>query len=236
VGSGFVYCHESEFFYILYASKENMQSIQKLFLSTCLLAMFVVVPVAGKTFAAEELAITISLPAEILHKVISDSLPMPLEGSLELVEGNILIDSLDKLQVKENSIFLQGVVKGENLAVKTMIAGRDINVKLGTVILPVSCELLLRFDKTKKILFVTPKFSKLGNGGGGTELGDVLMPVLKALADREYPVEFDSMEPLLARVGTRDIPVKLELVDIQATQGLMILKVRPRVSKQIPAT
>ncbi|MDT8444257.1 MAG: hypothetical protein RQ722_08190, partial [Desulfuromonadales bacterium] len=107
----------------------------------------------------------------------------------------------------------------------------DLSMKLGTVMLPVTCELLMRFDKAAKILFVTPRFSKPGESGVGTELGDVLLPVLTAFANKEYPVEFDAIKPLLARVGTRDIPINLEMVDIQTKQGLMIIKLRPRVSK-----
>ncbi|MGK2906658.1 MAG: hypothetical protein ACSLFH_09970 [Desulfuromonadales bacterium] len=208
-----------------------MKLLQKMFLSVSLIALFVVVPVSGKLFAAEETTITISLPARALHEVISDALPIPLETNRQMVAGKIMIESLDKLQVKENSIFLQGVVKGENLSMNTRIAERDVSMKLGNVILPVSCELLLRFDKTGKTLFVTPRFSKTSKDGGGSELGDLLLPALTAFSDREYPVEFDSLEPLLARVGTRDIPIKLELVDIQAKQGLMVIKLKPGASK-----
>jgi hypothetical protein len=201
-----------------------------MFLIVCALSLFVVIPVSGKLFAAEETAITISLPAKALHEVISNALPIPLESN-QLVDGNIMIESLDKLQVKENSIFLQGTVKGENLSMKTRIAERDISMNLGTVILPVACELFMRFDKTRKTLFVTPRFSKTGKDAGGSELGDLLLPALTAFADREYPVELDSLEPLLARVGTRDIPINLEMVDIQAKQGLMVIKLKPRMSK-----
>ena len=207
-----------------------MKSLQKMFLPVCLLALFVVIPVPGELFAAEETTITISLPARALHEVISDALPIPLESN-QLVDGNIMIESLDKLQVKDNSIFLQGTVKGENLSMNTKIAEKNISMKLGSVILPVSCELFMRFDKTGKTLFVTPRFSKTGKDGGGSELGDLLLPALTAFADREYPVELDSLEPLLARVGTRDIPIKLEMVDIQAKQGLMVIKLKPKGSK-----
>jgi hypothetical protein len=208
-----------------------MKLIQKMFLSVSFLLLLVAAPVSENAFAAEEMAITISLPAEILYEIISDALPIPLEGNQELVNGNIMINSLDKLEVKNNSIVLQGVVKGEDMSMNTRIAGRDLSMKLGTVMLPVTCELLMRFDKAAKILFLTPRFSKPDKAGGGTELGDVLLPVLTAFADREYPVEFDAIKPLLARVGTRNIPINLELIDMQTKQGVMIIKLRPRVSK-----
>lgn len=208
-----------------------MKLIQKMFLSGFFLTLLVASPICANALAAEEMAINISLPSEIIYEIISDALPIPLEGNQQLVEGNITIASLDKLLVNDNSIVLQGVVKGENLSMSTRIAGRDINMKLGTVMLPVTCELLMRFDKTRKILFLTPRFSKPDEAGGGTELGDVLLPVLTALADREHPVEFDAIKPLLVRVGSRNIPINLGLVDIQAKQGMMIIKLRPGVSK-----
>lgn len=210
-----------------------MKLIQKMFLSVFSLILIVAAPVCENSFAAEDMAITISLPAEILYEIISDALPIPLEGNQDLVNGNIMINSLDKLEVKDNSILLQGVVKGEDLSMNTRIAGRDLSMQLGTVMLPVTCELLMRFDKTAKILFVTPRFSKPGEDGIGTEIGDVLLPVLTAFANKEYPVEFDAIKPLLARVGTRNIPINLDLIDMQTKQGVMIIKLRPRVSKAL---
>lgn len=178
--------------------------------------------------SASDQAITISVPGEILKEVIRDALPIPLETPENYLKGEIVIDSLSDLRVEENSIFLSGIVLGRNLAMTTRIADRDISVKLGSVRLPVTCELVPRFDKAKQILYITPYFSKTGNEKNA-DIADALITLLAAFNDREYPLEMDSLEPLMVRAGKRDIPVKLEPVDVQLEKGTLVVKLMPRV-------
>jgi hypothetical protein len=197
-----------------------------LILSACGLIFLI----ASFPAAATEQVVTITMPAEMLRRTISDALPIPLETKSQYVEGNIVIDTLDRLQVNEKSIFLRGVVLGRNLAVVTNIAGQDIKMKLGSVRLPLSCELFLRFDRKKKTLFVTPRFPKPRNMNS-MDPADALLPLLATLSDKEYPVELDSIQPFYARIGSRNIPIKLEPVDMQAMGGMLVFKMQPKVYK-----
>jgi hypothetical protein len=108
------------------------------------------------------------------------------------------------------------------------IGGQNIKMKLGSVKLPVTCELFLRFDKQKKILFVKPVFPK-PKKGQGDDAAEVLQPLLASLGGREYPVEFDDIEPFLFELGTRTIPVRLTPTDIQTLQGILVVKMIPQV-------
>ncbi|MCJ7602797.1 MAG: hypothetical protein MUO63_15035, partial [Desulfobulbaceae bacterium] len=121
-----------------------------------LLTFFLIFLSGSKQIGAGEQVVTITMPAEILRQTISDSLPIPIEPQNHYMEGTIVFDSLEKLQINEKSIFLQGVVLGRDIAMNTKIAGQNIKMELGSVKLPVTCELFLRFDKQKKILFITP--------------------------------------------------------------------------------
>lgn len=170
------------------------------------------------------------MPAEVLRQVISDSLPLPIEPQNNYMEGSIVFDSLEKLQINEKSIFLEGVVLGRDIAMNTKIAGQNIKMQLGSVKLPVKCELFLRFDKQQKILFVTPVFPE-AEKNDSVDSSDILLPLLHSLGGKEYPVALDSMQPFLFKVGTRDIPVKLLPADIQTVQGTMVIKMVPRVYK-----
>ena len=178
---------------------------------------------------AEEQVVTISLPAEILRQTISDALPIPIETKNHVMEGSIVVDSLDKLLVHDKSIFLQGVISGRDLAMTADIGGQNIKMKLGSVKLPVTCELFLRFDKQKKILFVKPVFPKPAKGQGEDPAAEVLQPLLASLGGREYPVEFDDIEPFLFKLGARTIPVRLTPTDIQTLKGILVVKMIPQV-------
>jgi len=195
-----------------------------------LLTVFLVFLSGSKQLDTGEQVVTITMPAEILRQTISDSLPLPIEPENHYMEGSIVVDSLEKLQINEKSIFLQGVVLGRDIAMNTKIAGQNIKMELGSARLPVTCELFLRFDKQKKILFVTPVFPK-GEKNDNIESSDILLPLLRSLGGKEYPVALDSMQPFLFKVGTRDIPVKLLPEDIQTIKGALVIKMIPRVDK-----
>jgi hypothetical protein len=181
--------------------------------------------------AAVDQAATISIPDDILLRTIQDGLPISIAAQSQYVQGDVIIQSLEKLQVREKSIFLQGVVSSRNFTMNTTIAGKEISMDLGNVRLPVSCELFLRFDGNKKVLFVTPRFPK-PESLYTTDPADALLLLLSSLGEKEYPVELGSIQPILAKVGTRNIPITLEPVDIQTQKGLLLIKMRPRVSKE----
>jgi hypothetical protein len=207
-----------------------MKSTRMRFSHFFLLTFFLIFLSGSKQIGAGEQVVTITMPAEILRQTISDSLPIPIEPQNHYMEGTIVFDSLEKLQINEKSIFLQGVVLGRDIVMNTKIAGQNIKMELGSVKLPVTCELFLRFDKQKKILFITPVFPK-AEKKDSVDSSDILQPLLSSLAGKEYPVSLDSMEPFLFKVGTRDIPVKLVPDDIQTMKGTMVIKMIPRVTK-----
>jgi len=180
--------------------------------------------------AAGDQAATISIPDDVLFQAVKDGLPITIEAQSDYVQGDAVIQSLEKLQVREKSLFLQGVVSSQNVTLNTTIAGKEISMNLGNVRLPVSCELFLRFDPDKKILFVTPRFPK-PESLYTTDPADALLLLLSSLGEKEYPVELGSIQPIIAKVGSRDIPIALEPVDIQTQKGLLLIKLRPRVSK-----
>ena len=180
--------------------------------------------------ATVDQAATISIPEAVLLQTIKDGLPIPIEAHNQYVQGDVIIKSLEKLEVRDKSVFLQGVVFGRNFTVQTTIAGKEISMDLGSVQLPVSCELFLRFDGKNKVLFLTPHFPK-PKSLYTTDPGDALLLLLSSLGEKEYPVELDAMQPVLAKVGTRNIPIRLEPVDIKTQKGLLLIKMRPRVEK-----
>jgi len=180
--------------------------------------------------AAVDQDATISIPDVVLLQAIKNGLPIPIEAQSDSVQGDVIIQSLEKVQIREKSLFLQGVVSGQNFTMNTTISGREIAMKLGSVEFPVSCELFLRFDGKKKTLFITPHFPR-PNSLHTSGTSDALILLLSSLGEKEYPVELGSIRPILAKTGTHDIFIELEPMDIQLQQGLLLIKMRPRLTK-----
>lgn len=178
--------------------------------------------------AAVDQVVTISIPDAVLLKAIKEGLPIPIETQSQYIQGDVIIQSLDQVQVRGKSLFLQGVVSGQNFTMSTTIGGKEVSMNFGTVQLPVSCELFLRFDGNKKLLFITPRFSK-PRSRYTADPAEALLLLLSSLGEKEYPIELGSIQPILAKAGTRNILIELEPVDILMQDGLLQIKMKPRL-------
>lgn len=194
------------------------------------LLLLLLLPATIFPAAAVDQSVTISIPDTVLFRAIKDGLPFPIAAQSQYVQGDVSLESLEKLQVMEKSLFLRGVVSGRDFTINTNIAGKDISLNLGSAQLPVSCELFLRFDGRKKILFVRPRFPK-PNSLYSTDPADALLLLLSSLGEKEYPVELGAIQPILAKAGTRDILIDLEPIDILTQKGLLLIKMRPLVTR-----
>ena len=178
---------------------------------------------------AATLPITITLPAPALHQAISDILPLPLEQTGKQFQGTITVDSISKLAINDNLISLQGQVSGSDMQLTTNIGGQDIKLNLGKLVLPVTCDISLRYDPKIKTLFLTPRFQNPTNGKSNS--AETLLPLLNALGNREYPVTMDTINAFNAQVGSKNVSVRMDPVDIRAGNNEMILKFRPVAGK-----
>ncbi len=178
---------------------------------------------------AQNTPVTITLPASALHKTISDMLPLPLEQNGSNFQGTITVDSINKLEIHNDLISVQGQVSGKDMQLTTTIGGQDIKLKLGKLALPVTCDISLRYDRQKKTLFLTPRFQNPTHGTSNS--AKTLLPLLNSLGNKEYPVKLDKISPFNAKIGSKTVSLRLEPVDIKAGNNEMILKLQPIAGK-----
>ncbi len=194
-----------------------------------LLVILCATAINGRAHAATSLPMTLTLPAPALHQAISDILPLPIEQNSKQFQGTISVDSISKLAIYDNLISLQGQVSGNDMQLTTNVGGQDIKLKLGKLVLPVNCDISLRYDSSKKTLFLIPRFQNPTHGSSNS--AKTLLPLLNALGNREYPVTLETINAFKARIGSKNISVLMEPVDIQAGNNEMILKFHPMTGK-----
>ena len=148
--------------------------------------------------------ITITLPASTLHETLIDMLPLPIELKRKnsKFQGPVVIDSISRLAIDENRISVSGRLIGRKLAMQAKVGSQTIQIKLGKLVLPVTCDIALRFDAAKKILFLFPKFKK--TSGSKSNSDQTIVSLLNSLS-REYPVRLDELTPLLWDIGTESV-------------------------------
>lgn len=200
-----------------------------LFLSALLLAALVAPLASRATGNAQQQAVTITLPDNVLLQSLRNALPIPINSSSDSVRGVISIDTINDLQIHKDYIALQGLVTGKDLAVKANIAGQDLEINIGSVQLPLKCNILLRFDRKQKTLFITPKF----NNPKQAQVGDpatALYPLLAALDGKEFPLQLNSIDPFNAKIGDRDIPIRLDAMNVTALENHLLMQLIPVVN------
>lgn len=172
--------------------------------------------------------VTITLPENVLRQSIESVLPLPLKP--DNLEGSLVLDTIDRFELGENSARVHGVLVGKNLIVTTRIGNQDLKLKLGEMHLPLTCDFTFRFDRQQKNLFIKPNLEESYKNPPPGEAGSVLS-LLALLDKREYLVSFDSMKNFQTRVGQRNLSVELEPVDVRISQKELVVKMAPKISK-----
>lgn len=172
---------------------------------------------------------TFILPAPALLWTLQALLPLPLETDDSTLSGTINIDSIDTLAIHDGRLTLHGVLTGKNLSINTAIAGQNIKLRLGQLILPLSCDLLLRFDRAGQRLFFTPLFKP--GPDGKAQNSEAVLPLMAALNNREFPVDLKKLLTLNPTIGGTSRPLRVETTWVSARDNQLVLRLRPQKSK-----
>ena len=173
--------------------------------------------------------VTITLPEKVLRQSIRSILPLKIDPQSNLLEGNLVLDSIDRFTLGTNSALVHGLILGENIVLNTRIGDQDFRLKIGEVQFPITCNFTFRYDPKKKNLYITPHIADSVKKGSQEQVNKIL-PILALLNNREYPVPLSNLQAMQTKVGKRQLSVAMEPVDIQVSQSQLVLKMVPKVS------
>lgn len=210
-----------------------MTALIQYFLLFCLLCApaFVSAAPAKRARPTESEPVAIVLPASALHRTLDSILPMPLELPDEnrQFQGTITVDSISSLTVDSGRVRVGGQISGRNLSMNAEVAGQRIHIRLGSLTLPVACEIFLRLDPEEKTLFLTPRFQ---NQAQPANPDDAVVPLLNSLS-REYAVPLDKLDQHW-KTDSGIIALRLEPVDIRTADDALILHLQPAAARKKP--
>ncbi|MCL1980630.1 MAG: hypothetical protein FWG62_06100 [Proteobacteria bacterium] len=171
--------------------------------------------------------IVLTLPAETVLASLQKVLPVDIPAQSRQLQGEITIEWVDRLSIHNNVISVRATLFGKNLVVTTNLAGQELQLRLGEVRLPVTCDLRTRFDPVKRKLLVSPQFNESAQNQSNGQ--DALPSLLGALGGREYAVDLDALETINLKVGSRSIPIVMEPVSIAGVDNALVFQMLPRV-------
>lgn len=185
---------------------------------------------AVPALSGDDEAMSIALPAELIKRSLQDILPLDIDEENQYLDGRLTLQSIDELTMDENSAIVRGLLIGKNLSLVTRVGDQDLRIKVGDLRMPLTCDLQFRFDASNRVLYVTPRLRQPASGSV-TDMANSVTSLLTLFNNREYPVSLTSLKTLNARIGSQDISVDMEPVDIRVAKGMLHVKMVPRFSK-----
>lgn len=203
-----------------------MYSRLKIFLLTTALLF---ITVCSSPAAKEPIQLTI--PQSVIAEATRALLPMNIDTHSKSVDGDITIINISDLQLTNGHLACRLHLMGNNLALLTEIGGHEIRLKVGSIELDVTANAALRFDAKQQVLYIKPIVKNVqGNGTGpNAEIGKALIAMLNG---REFPVELEKFEPLVAQTGVKTVTIDTRIVNIEAKPKLLRLSLQPIITSK----
>jgi len=196
----------------------GMRTIARIILILLLLLL------PGGNLFADQQTLTLTLPAPALLAVLQNLQPIPIMLDQKRFSGHLAIQSIDSLQIHDNDITLHGTVQGDKLAMNTMIAGRKLKLRLGSLSLPMTCDLRLRLDQKKQAIFIMPQLKDTGNK---IKNNDPLAGLLNGLGgNREYQLSLAEIDRLVSESMGRTVSLGLRPVLLKMKNNTLTLGFR----------
>lgn len=173
-------------------------------------------------------AITLTIPESVLSEAVQQSLPVPIDTGSDTVAGSISIEKIDQLQLEEQQISALVTLIGNDIQIKTTIAGQQLRLKVGDVKLEFNITADTRYDAPSQTLFIKPTVTDLKseNSQSGDELGNLLAGLFNG---REFPLAIDRLQPIITDTGSKKLAIGMQIKNVTITRNLLTLHLLPDI-------
>jgi hypothetical protein len=179
--------------------------------------------------AAASESIRLSIPQSVITEVTRDLLPINIDTHSKSVDGDITIINISNLKLTDRHLAARLHLAGNNLALLTEIAGHDIRLKVGSIELDVTTDAELRFDPKTQVLYLKPIINNVGAEGSGPN-GEIGKALIAMLSGREFPINMQQLDPLIAQVGAKTVTINTEIMNIEAKPKMIQLSLKPIIT------
>ncbi len=173
--------------------------------------------------------ITITLPETVIQDSIERIQPLTFNVATDQVEGIITIEKISDLQLKDQHITAQILLHGDKMIIKTMIGNQEMRLQLGSATTDFACDAALRYDKAHQTLYIRPLPRELDKEKNFQE-GNIGEALLILLNGREFPLELQDIQPIIAQVNTKTITIQSRIADIRSAPHALQFKLIPEIT------
>ena len=175
--------------------------------------------------------LTVVVPAESIAKFIQPLLPYRIDIGKNF-SGSFWVKSIENLKITQDRISFSAHIYGEDIGYSAKIGKQTANFKVGKVNLRNDWEASLRFDKSKKELYIKPHIEGPQNKEDFSQ-GDILIDtLLNALSDIEYPIDVNRIKPITTELYDTELIINTDISDVYTDDNKLFIEIIPIAQKK----
>jgi len=196
---------------------------------TFLLLFLLFSPASAQVKNLKEL--TVVVPAESITRFIQPMLPHSIDIGKGF-SGTFWVKSIDNIKITKDRVSFSAHIYGEDIGYSAKIGKQTVNFQVGNVNLRNHWEASLRFDKSKKKLYIKPHIEGPQNKTDFSQ-GDILLDtLLNALSDIEYPMDVNRIKPITTELYNTEMTINTDISDVYADNNKLFIEIIPTAQKK----
>ncbi len=182
----------------------------------------------AQTGSPDEISITI--PRKVILNFIIAALPLTLENGPYL-KGNVWVQTIDQIKIGSNKIEFEMMIQGRDLKFETHLGKKVMVFDIGNLNVAFICDASIRYDASKRLLYVLPNILQKPNGNDTDQFSVILLQMLSLANGMEYPVEIRKIQPFVTRIGGDPFNIDIDITHISTENGVVLIRGLPKFKK-----
>ena len=190
----------------------------------CLLILISFSGSHAQTVSPDEISITI--PRSVIINFIRTALPLDLENGPYL-KGKVWIQTIDQVKIGFNKVEFEMTIQGRNLKFATHLGKQVLLLDIGNLNGVFSCDASIRYDASKRLLYITPNIVQKLNENDTANL----LQILSLTNGMEYPVEIQKVQPYVTKIGGNPFNIDMDITHISTEKDVFVIRGLPSFKK-----
>ncbi len=201
------------------------------YLSVIFVCLLVAINISGshaKNVPSNDIRITV--PHNVIANIIKAALPLNLEKG-QFLKGALWIHTIDHLKIGSDKVAFDMNIRGKNIKFETQLGNQALLMDIGNINAAFNCNAALRYDASKRLLYITPNILQKQNQNIADQKAANLLQLLSLANGVEYPIEIQKFQPLITKISGSQFNIDMDITNIHTENDKVFISVRPKVKK-----
>ena len=200
------------------------------YLGLVLILFQLVISVTGsqaQNIPADE--ITIVVPRNVITQMATSLLPLSLKKE-PYYTGDLLIHTIDHLEIGSNTLAFDMIIRGKNIKLETKLGSHPLVMNIGDFDAAFSCNASLRYDAPKQVLYITPYLLQKPNQNETNPMAANLLQLITLANGVEYPIELQKIQPIITQ-SQEQFNIDAIITHIYTENNKVFINGHPRIQR-----